>query len=77
MLQKYFALFFTDYQAWLEHRETNLPDLPTTTAMSNSQEMPSRLYYPLDAADRNYQNYQEAVNRMGGDEINVKVWWDQ
>ncbi|MGO2103357.1 MAG: SusD/RagB family nutrient-binding outer membrane lipoprotein [Psychroflexus halocasei] len=77
MLQKYFALFFTDYQAWLEHRRTNLPDLPTTTAMSNSQEMPSRLYYPLDAADRNYQNYQEAVNRMGGDEINVKVWWDQ
>lgn len=77
MLQKYFALFFTDYQAWLEHRRTDLPVLPTTTAMSNDQEMPSRLYYPLDAADRNYQNYQEAVDRMGGDEINVKVWWDK
>lgn len=77
IVQKYFALFFTDYQAWFEHRRTNLPVLPTTTAMANNQEMPSRLYYPLDAADRNYQNYKEAVNRMGGDEINVKVWWDQ
>lgn len=77
MLQKYFALFFTDYQAWLEHRRTDLPVLPTTTGMFNNQEMPSRLYYPLDAADRNYQNYEEAVSRMGGDEINVKVWWDQ
>lgn len=77
MVQKYFALFFTDYQAWFEHRRTDLPVLPTTTAMENNQEMPSRLYYPIDEIDRNFQNYQEAVNRMGGDEINVKVWWDQ
>lgn len=77
MVQKYFALFFTDYQAWFEHRRTDLPVLPTTTAMENNQEMPSRLYYPIDEIDRNFQNYQEAVNNMGGDEINVKVWWDQ
>ncbi len=77
MLQKYFALFFTDYQAWFEHRRTGLPQLPTTADMKNNMEMPSRLYYPIDEADRNNQNYKAAVERMGGDEINIKVWWDK
>ncbi|PHR99021.1 MAG: SusD/RagB family nutrient-binding outer membrane lipoprotein [Leeuwenhoekiella sp.] len=77
MLQKYFALFFTDYQAWFEHRRTGLPQLPVSSDMKNNQEMPSRLYYPIDEADRNNQNYKAAVERMGGDEINIKVWWDK
>jgi len=76
LLQKYFGLFFTDYQAWFEHRRTGLPELPISSAMLNDQKMPSRFYYPIDEANSNFQNYQEAVNRMGGDEINIKVWWD-
>ncbi|WP_460540327.1 SusD/RagB family nutrient-binding outer membrane lipoprotein [Echinicola sediminis] len=76
LLQKYYDLFFTDFQAWFELRRTGLPELPTTASMLNDQEMPSRLYYPIDEANSNFQNYQEAINRMGGDEINIKAWWD-
>ncbi|AGA78178.1 SusD/RagB family nutrient-binding outer membrane lipoprotein [Echinicola vietnamensis] len=76
LLQKYYDLFFTDYQAWFEQRRTGLPELPTSASMLNDGEMPARFYYPIDEANSNFQNYQEAVNRMGGDEINVKVWWD-
>lgn len=75
MLQKYYALFFTDYQAWFEHRRTGLPKLPTTSSMQNNGEMPSRLYYPIDEVDLNYINAQEAIDKIGGNEINKKVWW--
>lgn len=77
MLQKYYALFFTDYQAWFEHRRTGLPELETTSSMLNNGEMPARLYYPIDEVDMNYSNAQDAIDRIGGNEINIKVWWAQ
>lgn len=75
MLQKYYALFFTDYQAWFELRRTGLPVLPKAADMKNGGELPARFTYPLGEADLNNEHYQEAVARMGGDEIDVKVWW--
>lgn len=77
MLQKYYALFFTDYQAWFEHRRTGFPNLETTSSMLNNGEMPARLYYPIDAIDMNSKNAQEAIDRIGGNEIYIKVWWAQ
>ncbi len=77
LTQKYFGLFFTDLQAWYEHRRTGLPVLPTTTAMENNQQMPERLYYPIDEVDRNYDNYLKAIDQMGPDQINTKVWWNK
>lgn len=76
LLQKYYALYLTDYQSWFEHRRTGFPVLPTTDAMFNDKKMPSRLYYPIAASTLNAKNYQEAVSRMGGNTINVKVWWN-
>lgn len=76
LLQKYYALFFTDYQAWFEQRRTGFPELPVSSSMLNGGEMPVRFYYPINEADRNNENYKAAVERMGGDEINVRVWWD-
>lgn len=77
MLQKYFALFFVDYQQWFEYRRTGLPTLPQNAGMENNGIMPSRFFYPIDVRNNNAQNYQEAVEWMGSDDINTKVWWDQ
>lgn len=77
MLQKYLALYFTDYQQWFEHRRTGLPVLPKTTSMMNNQEMPARFRYPSNVQQMNKDNYRLAVERMGGDDINTKVWWQQ
>ncbi|MEH6681633.1 MAG: SusD/RagB family nutrient-binding outer membrane lipoprotein [Sediminicola sp.] len=78
MLQKYYALYFTDYQQWLEYRRTGLPELPTTTGMENNGQMPSRFFYPDDVQINNVDNYQQAIELLGGpDDINTKVWWDQ
>lgn len=77
MIQKYLALYFTDYQQWDEFRRVGLPKLPVTTSMLNDAKMPSRLIYPSDQVIYNPQNYRDALSKMGGtDDINAKVWWE-
>lgn len=77
MLQKYYALYFVDYQQWLEYRRTGLPELPTTSAMVNDKKMPSRFYYPQSVEISNTANYEKGLELLGGpDDINTKVWWD-
>ena len=77
MIQKYYALFFVDFQQWFEYRRTRLPVLPTAAGMANNKQMPSRFEYPLPVRTNNPNNYQAAVQSMGGDDINTKVWWEK
>lgn len=74
--QKYLALFFVDYQQWFEHRRTGLPVLPKTDFMLNNKQMPVRYYYPINIRSTNTENYNQAVQAMGGDNINIKSWWE-
>jgi len=77
MLQKYLALFFNDYQQWFEYRRTGLPALPVTEAMMNNKQVPVRFRYPSDVQIFDSENFQKAVEMMGGDDINTKVWWEK
>ena len=77
MLQKYIGLYFNDYQQWFEYRRTGFPVLPKAEGMLNDQRVPVRFRYPVNAQLNNPINYQEAVARMGGDDINIKVWWER
>lgn len=77
MLQKYVALFFVDQQQWFEKRRTGFPALPNNGGLLNNGIMPSRLMYPPNPRVLNTANYQTAVQQMGGDNINVKVWWNK
>jgi len=76
MLHKYLALYLTDFQQWSEYRRTGFPVLPKTSAMLNEGLMPSRLLYPGIQQIYNPENYRDAAERMGGDDINFKLWWD-
>ena len=76
MTQKYYALFFTDFQQWYEYRRTGFPVLPTTSTMLNNKKVPNRLLYPTSAQNLNTENYNQAVQNMGGDQIDIKVWWE-
>lgn len=77
MLQKYYALFFNDYQQWFEYRRTGLPVLPVNDGMLNNKVVPVRFRYPVPVQISNGTNYDEAVGWMGGDNINIKVWWEK
>lgn len=76
ILHKYLATYFTDNQQWADYRRTGFPELPTTTSMLNDAILPSRLLYPDVQKIYNPANYEAAAQKMGGDEINSKVWWD-
>ncbi len=77
MLQKYYALFFTDYQQWFEYRRTGLPVMPVAAGMLNNQKIPVRFKYPLAVRNLNPDNYQQASAACGNDDINFKSWWAQ
>lgn len=74
--QKYFSLYFVDFQQWFEYRRTGFPELPKGSGMVNEQKMPVRYYYPIAIRSSNTENYNKAVERMGGDNINIKGWWE-
>lgn len=75
--QKYYALYFVDYQQWFEQRRTGFPVLPKAGGMLNDQVLPVRYYYPILVRSANEENYRAAVSAMGGDNINIKVWWEK
>ncbi|GEN68802.1 hypothetical protein CRH01_33700 [Chryseobacterium rhizosphaerae] len=77
ILQKYIALFFVDQQQWFEKRRTGFPVLPNNGGLLNNGDLPQRLMYPPNPKVLNPTNYLAAVQQMGGDHINVKMWWNK
>lgn len=74
--QKYIALFYTDYQGFIEYRRTGFPSSiqPGPDAFYNTY--PSRFEYPSKEGALNETNRQVAIGRQGPDEITTKVWWE-
>lgn len=77
MLQKYYASTFVDYQSWFEKRRTGYPVLPRGSGIPVENNFPYRVPYPTYLQSLNPANLQTAVSRMGGDNSDIKVWWDQ
>lgn len=77
MLQKYYAYFFVDYQSWFEKRRTGYPVLPRGTGIPAENKFPSRVPYPTYLQSLNPDNLAAAQAAIGGDNSDVKVWWDK
>lgn len=77
MLQKYYAYFFVDYQAWFEKRRTGYPVLPRGNGVPAENKFPSRVPYPSYLQSLNPENLAAAQTAMGGDNSDIKVWWDK
>jgi hypothetical protein len=77
MNQKYLGLFFNDYQQWFEYKRTGFPKLPKTPYMLHDGIMPSRFMYHTDVRQTNPENYKIAADRIGGDNVMTKVWWEK
>ena len=75
--QKYYAFTFVDYQSWFEKRRTGYPILPRGSGIPAENNFPSRVPYPTYLQSLNPQGLQEAVSRMGGDDSDIKVWWEK
>jgi len=77
MLQKYIAYFFMDYQSWFEKRRTGYPVLPRGTGIPAENQFPVRVPYPTYLQSLNPESLAAAISGMGGDNTNIKVWWDK
>lgn len=74
--QKWLANFMVGFEGWLDFRRTGLPALREPLDNTNNGSVPSRFFYPNEEQLLNTGYYNEAVTRIGGDDINVRVWWE-
>lgn len=77
MEQKFFALFFCDYQQWFEYNRTGLPQIPRGDGVPTGNYMPQRFKYPATLQRTNLKNYQIAKEQMGGDNFDIKLIWQK
>jgi hypothetical protein len=76
MLQKYYALFFVDFQSWFEKKRTGYPLLPRGAGIPAGNPFPNRIPYPTYLQTLNGANYATAVQAIGGnDNSTIKMWW--
>ncbi len=75
--QKYIALFYTDYQGFIEYRRTGFPNTIAPGPDAFYSTYPSRFEYPSKEEALNGANREEAIQRQGPDEITTKVWWEK
>jgi len=76
LTQKWFSLITDGHEAWFNIRRTGIPALKPGPDNLNDGRYPVRYLYPESEQATNSANYQEAAERMGGDDINSKVWWE-
>lgn len=76
--QKYLALFWVGMEAYHEYRRTGYPVLTIGAGcVANDFILPTRFGYPNVTMATNYANAQEAINRMGANNMKTPVWWSK
>lgn len=76
MTQKWISNFLNGYEAWIDIRRTGFPELPIPQDNLNANKFPVRFRYPGTEQAANKKNYQDAVQRLGGDTYDIKGWWE-
>ncbi len=74
--QKWLCLFLCGSEAWFEWRRVGVPEI--TPGPKSIGYVPVRYIYPADEMRLNEDNYNEAVQMLGGDgdALSTRVWWD-
>lgn len=75
MEQKFYALFFIDFQQWFEYNRTGYPDVPKGPGVDAALHMPYRFKYPAILQRMNREHYLEAVSSMGSDDFDTHLIW--
>lgn len=75
--QKWIALYNRGFDAWLEWRRLDAPDLqPPAVEGAGTLVIPKRMIYPINEQTLNGANRSAASQAIGGDEGATKLWWD-
>lgn len=71
------ASFLNGPEAWANFRRSNFPVLAPNPFTGRTVDFITRLTYPPSEILVNEANVQQAISAMGGDDLDIKVWWDQ
>lgn len=74
--QKWIALYNRGFDAWLEWRRLDAPNLLPPAVEGLDLTVPTRLIYPVNEQTLNGANRNAAAAAIGGDESSTKLWWD-
>ena len=84
--QAWFLHFANTLEAWANLRRSDYPKLYERTQfgkgqngyqdLENNMDQPVRMFYPEEEFNYNKQNYQDAIDRMGGFSWHKRMWWD-
>ena len=75
--QKNIALFPNAVEAWSEWRRTGYPKILIGAMVGDTDgTIPRRLTYPVEEGNLNSANYKATSDRIGGDVLTTKTWWD-
>lgn len=72
--QKWIALYNRPMDGWLELRRLDFPKL--TLPVGARSGFPVRYQYPNNEQQLNPANYTNAAAKIGGDEVETKLFWD-
>jgi hypothetical protein len=76
--QKWLALYHAGLESWFDWKRTGKPAfIQAGPGNVNNNKVPVRLMYPSLEQSVNGINYEQASQRIGGDNINSRVWWDK
>jgi len=76
LTQKWLSLINNGHEAWFNVRRTGIPNLKPGPDNLNDDRYPVRYLYPESEQATNRKNYEEAADRIGGDNINSEGWWE-
>ncbi len=79
LTQKWLALFYTDYQGFIEFKRTGFPAVIQPGPDTFYDTYPSRFEYPTEERSINTTHYEEAMQRQQVDPsrmILAPVWWE-
>jgi len=75
--QKWISLYNRGYDAWLEWRRLDAPDLqPPAIEGASDLIIPKRVIYPINEQTLNGTNRTAAGQAIGGDDGATYLWWD-
>lgn len=73
--QKWIALYNRGWDAWIETRRLDYPQLPDP--IQAVSDFPVRFTYSVDEQNINTTNYNAAAAAIGGDKVTTKLFWDK
>jgi len=77
-IQAWLALFNRPFEAWTSYRRLDVPSLIAATGAVPAAEglVPIRFTYPINEFTVNRTNVEDAIDAMGGNKLQTRIFWD-